>query len=149
MIQRKQTIFLILAAVAAIVLIFVPTVQTSVQLGSVSLFSSGEALADGSNMIIGMVLSIIVAVVAVAAIFLFNNRPLQAKVVVADLVLTLALQGYLAWQFFRIYSDQTVFGDAQPHVGLFLPMLVLVFLFLAHRGIKADEKLIRSMDRLR
>lgn len=34
-------------------------------------------------------------------------------------------------------------------VGMFLPVAALVFQFLANRGIKADEKLIKSMDRLR
>lgn len=34
-------------------------------------------------------------------------------------------------------------------VGMFLPIAALVFQFLANRGIKADEKLVKSMDRLR
>lgn len=34
-------------------------------------------------------------------------------------------------------------------IGMFLPVAALAFQFLANRGIKADEKLIKSMDRLR
>jgi hypothetical protein len=34
-------------------------------------------------------------------------------------------------------------------IGMFLPVAALAFQFLANRSIKADEKLVKSMDRLR
>lgn len=40
-------------------------------------------------------------------------------------------------------------AEVRYGVGMFLPVAALAFQFLANRGIKADEKLVRSMDRLR
>jgi hypothetical protein len=34
-------------------------------------------------------------------------------------------------------------------IGAILPILMVILLFLAYRGIRKDEKLIKSLDRLR
>ncbi|MBY0244270.1 MAG: DUF4293 domain-containing protein, partial [Sphingobacteriaceae bacterium] len=39
--------------------------------------------------------------------------------------------------------------NAQLGVGMFLPMIAILFSVLALKGIKNDEKLIQSADRLR
>jgi hypothetical protein len=38
---------------------------------------------------------------------------------------------------------------AEYEIGSYAPLIAFVFLILANRGILADEKLIRSADRLR
>ncbi|MEM9527068.1 MAG: DUF4293 domain-containing protein, partial [Bacteroidota bacterium] len=84
-------------------------------------------------------------VVLLATIFLFKNRPLQMKLTLAGIVLVAFAIGYGAYQLF---TDSAA-ALATPDIGVALPVLAIIFSFLAQRYIKKDEKLVRSADRLR
>jgi uncharacterized YccA/Bax inhibitor family protein len=94
-------------------------------------------------------LALIGAFIAVVEIFKYKNRLTQIKlgmlnslVMVASLLLLVILS----------YFDQkelmpTIQGIYEP--GLFLPAAALIFNSLANRFIRKDEKLVRSIDRIR
>jgi len=46
----------------------------------------------------------------------------------------------------KLYDDEVAI---LYHVGFYLPVVALAFLFLAIRGIKKDEALVKSLDRIR
>ncbi len=146
MIQRIQSVFLLLAAASGFGLLAVPiaTTQSDVQ-GSVlfsdSIFGVGDNLGLAG-------LFALAGILAFVSIFLFKNRKMQMKVtrfaIIAD-VLGLVLAVILFWQDVQNLSVAAI-DDA---AGSFLPLGFLLFGILALRFIGKDEKLVSSMDRLR
>ncbi|MDR0412794.1 MAG: DUF4293 domain-containing protein [Dysgonamonadaceae bacterium] len=121
MIQRIQTIWLLAGAIIASLLLFVPALEQK----NVDLL-----LKAGSGGVV--VLSII-------AVFLYKNRPLQVKLCYGILVL-------LILSCLVLFLSGTTVAGKWPIV---LPFISGIFNILAIRAIKKDEKLIRSLDRLR
>lgn len=114
MIQRKQTLFLLLAAVAS---------------GVAAFLNTGTTLM--------LVLLIVSAVLCLAIIFLYGNRKRQVLCTLAPLALLLVWYILLA-----VARMQMVWSDALPAVAILL-------IVLARKGIVSDEKLVRSLDRIR
>ena len=86
------------------------------------------------------------SLLAVATIFLFKNRQLQFVMGRVNILINLFLLGAL------IYLSLTLSGEAQVSekgIGMFLPIVAILFLVLANRAIKKDEDLVKSVDRLR
>lgn len=146
MIQRIQSIFLLLSAGAAFGLFAFPFAASSEKVVASALFADGVYSIDDQ---FGLLLFFVLAgALAVVNIFLFKNRPLQMKLcrfaLVADLLgLVLALI-----LFFR--DSSTLSGvEVKDGVGLFLPAGFFIFGILALKYIRKDENLVQSMDRLR
>lgn len=146
MIQRIQTIFLLLASAAGFGVLALPFASTAEEVKTSSLFED-KIYAAGDQ--IGLIILFALAgLLAIGSIFLYNNRPFQVKVGWAALVanvLGIVLAGALFVQ------DKANIATSQLSVGLsaYLPTAFLVFTVLAIRAIKRDEALVRSADRLR
>lgn len=82
------------------------------------------------------------AVLSIAAVFLFKNRPLQIRLGYVILFLHL-LMCVLTGAHFYLDKGQQFSAFAV------LPVISFVFQILAIRAVKKDEALIKSMDRLR
>jgi len=142
MIQRIQSLWLIVVALAAFatsqLTIFVGTLPNGTEL----------PLQLSSNLLLAIVI-ILLGCLALINLFLFRNRKLQFRLSILGLILSIGflfLEYYVVENFFKPkYSILT--GTYQ--VGALLPVVMIVFFFLAARGIRKDEKLVRSMDRLR
>ena len=82
-------------------------------------------------------LTLCLAVVSVIDIFLYKNRILQARICLAVMFAGVAYYIFMAVK--------------QPVMGWYsaLPMLAVLMLFLARKRILKDEKLVRSLDRIR
>ena len=120
MIQRKQTLFLILAFVAFAVTVFMPVGVPWV-----------------------WIVALLAALGSLGNIFLYMRRPLQAKLCIA--LIGLGLVYYMAVAVYQHSID----GQLVFTWPLALPMVAMLCLFLAHKGILKDEKLVRSLDRIR
>lgn len=143
MIQRIQTIYLFLAAAAAGALFALPIATTTeAQTESVVFADAAFEVQDATTMMVAFGL---VALLLVVIIFLYSNRKLQMNLTKLGLFLTGVGIGAAAY---HLFTDQAA-SIAQPAVGVALPLLVLIFSFLALRNIGKDEKLVRSVDRLR
>lgn len=149
MIQRIQTLWL-LAAVACIAAAFaIPFLRAPEgdAARTVSALSDG-ALTPVDNMgLLG--LSALGALTALAAIFLFRNRPLQGRVAMAGAGLGILLSGLTMLAINMAYTEMPAGANANLGLGVALPLLFTVFCWLAARAIRRDEALVRSMDRLR
>lgn len=148
MIQRIQTIYLAIAALAALALIFLPFAATPEPVMSSALFEDGKY--NLNDNIALLLLFIGAGVLSLATIFLFNNRPLQINLTRVAFVLNfigliLAILLFLRDDIVR--SD--VLTNPSDGLGILLPILVGVMLVLALRNINKDEKLVRSTNRLR
>jgi drug/metabolite transporter (DMT)-like permease len=135
MIQRIQTIWLLLAAAASFA-----TLKLSFYSGNKdnNLF---EELTGSSHFLL-LILSVAVGLLALITIFLFKNRKLQIQLSLSGLVLQLAV--------LAVYFQQTKnYVQGNFTLTSVISFLIPVFFILAWLGIRKDGKLIKSMDRLR
>lgn len=166
MIQRIQTVFLILLAIAMICMLFLPlwsktdvatgetVVLTAWNLKSHILNDEGEITGAGSvpqtgTIVIGF-LAIAAAVIAVYEIFQYKSRLNQMKL---GMLNSLLIGGTFVAEFYyaRVVGVDLVTGtdNGSFQAGFYMPVLALVLNSLANRYIKRDEALVRSVDRLR
>ena len=92
-------------------------------------------------------LLVVVCAVSLIAIFLYKNRKRQA------MLCSLCMLLILVWYAVFAFSAYTCVGlenhSFQAQWTAALPFVSDIFIWLARRGIIADEKLVRSMDRIR
>lgn len=153
MIQRIQTIFLLLAAISLGLLFWQPTMSfffvNPKPTTEMNMLSDGSF--DINDHMIFLILTGLGALLSVVGIFLFKNRPLQANMARLALIasmLILILGGaffYKEWNEINSSQDTHFSGE----YGLLSPVFAAIFSFLAMRFIKKDEKLVKSSDRLR
>lgn len=144
MIQRIQSIFLLLAAAALFGLFGLPFASSKA--------SAAGLMADGLFNIqdhVGLIAAFVLGgVLAFVSIFLFKNRKLQAQLGMFAFIATI-IGMILAAVFFMQDSVNMASVEPTDEPGLYLPILSAVLLLLAVRFIRKDEKTVKSMDRLR
>lgn len=139
MIQRIQTIYLLLAALALFVLLALPVGYQETESGIVVNVGITENIPT-------LVLSLLGGVISLVAIFLYKSRKLQLRItMIAILLSLLTLVSTLLFD----YVTGTQLITSPNFIVLVMPVFSFVFNLLAYRGIDSDEKLVRSMDRLR
>ena len=141
MIQRIQTVYLILGALSLAGLLLVDALWDGPAAQLYGWFAPSVLITAG-----------LAALAGVIAIFLYKDRKRQQKVVGLAQGLTLlhaiVLYGGLYWA--GTLSVRTPEGlSVERIIGLVLPLLAYVFYALARRSIQKDIELVRSMDRLR
>lgn len=149
MIQRIQTLWL-LAAVAAVAASFaLPFMQApdGDPARTVSALADGTLTPTDNPGLLG--LSVLGAITAVAAIFLFKNRPLQGRLAMAGAGIGVLLLGLAILAINMARAEMPQQANASVGMGIALPALYGFFCWLAARAIRRDEALVRSMDRLR
>ena len=140
MIQRIQTVYLVLGAVALGALLFFGVVWQGAATAQ-SWFTPAVVLVD-----------FLAAAVALGAIFLYKNRPRQRQVIVAAQTLTTVLLIVFCGGLYLadVLYVRTAQGlDVGMLVALLLPIMAYVLFLLARRGVEKDIERVRSMDRLR
>ena len=136
MIQRIQSVWLLLAAIFAAI-----TFSVAFYVGTPVDITGGTQLNAKSNMLL-TVLTVLSGGTAFIAIFLFGNRKLQSRFAVGGLIFTVVLLTDYILQLKKFSSGSFALACV-IHFG------ILAFYILAIRGIRHDEKLIKSLDRLR
>lgn len=147
MIQRVQSIFLLLAAGAAFSLFALPFANTNKNVdGSTLMNDSLYTIQDHVGL---LALFCLAGGLAFVSIFLFNNRKTQLLVARLALVANVVGLGLAILLFFNDKVMASSDAVVDNGVGIFMPVLFLIFGILAHHFINKDEKLVKSMDRLR
>ena len=150
MIQRIQSLWLLLAAVCAFLALkfsfYTGNILVNEQLAlrnltGIGLTGNTTDVKTETNLI-SLLLIAATGIISLVAIFMYANRKTQIRFVLVTLLLSIASLGYL---FLRTKD----FADGTLSLTSIFAILPPVFLFLAWRGIYKDEKLVRSMDRLR
>lgn len=157
MIQRIQTVYLLIAALAIGATIYFPLADAIGGDDSLILYTYQvislvpDSVPDFPVYFIWPMLGIsaFVLLISVIVIFLFKNRMRQLnilRVAIIFLIVMIAL-------FFFYYTPELervsggIIGYRVP--GSYLPIAAFIFYILAYKAIVADIKLIRSADRLR
>lgn len=151
MIQRIQSIYLLLVAICAgLAIVF--SFSTYTFNGSSVPYDAFGFILNGKSILTIPLFPLLsgISVLSLVSIFLFKKRKIQLRLNQGNYILIL---GTIVLMFLDFGSLETALGkDAESvsyGIGMFLPLACLVFTFLANRGIKQDEKLVKSLDRLR
>ena len=131
MIQRIQSIYFLLAAISMTLISFKVPVYTLNE----SLFMAQ----DDTNMFI---LTIVGAIFSLLGLFMFKNRKFQMKLI----RLTVLIQMIIGVRLFMLFNK---FEVVLNNSLLFLLAFALIALIMAYRGVKKDDDLVRSVDRIR
>jgi len=154
MIQRIQTLYLILAAALTACASFRPLASFAGGGEEFLLYAFGLRSADGATvqptLYLGILLSLSL-VLPLATVFLYKRRMLQVRLCAVEMVLllgSLIMAGIYYFLSCRIFSSFE-FHAQSVRISFILPLAALIFTYLALRAIFRDELLIRSMDRIR
>lgn len=141
MIQRIQSIYLLLVAILSGGLIFAFHLWKLAEdkIFVLDLFSE-ESIASKSV----PVLFLLSAILALYSIFSFKDRKKQFVIGRLIILINLFLLGVLIYLSLNLPGEKSEKG-----IGMFLPIVAILFSVLANKAIKKDEDLVKSVDRLR
>lgn len=157
MIQRKQTLFLVLGALLAGSMYALPLVRYTRGAEAFLLRATGVVDGLGADVPgvslkfpLHVIAGLLLVLLVVVALF-YKDRARQRRLLRFGYIFALGL--FVAEVFTHIsLRAYLALGGAVDHgfrPAFFVPLVILGLCYLADRGIKADEELIRSMDRLR
>ncbi len=136
MIQRIQTIYLIIVALISGVLPFMLPFWKDAN--EIEYFAKQDVLI--SITFYG------ITILAFIAIMLFKQRKNQFVVNRLNMIFNLFLLGFFVYRSLNLSGETLV---SEKGIGMLIPVFSIVFLVLANRAIKKDEDLVKSVDRLR
>ena len=135
MIQRMQTLWLLAAAACGFASLKLPF-----YIGSIG-NAPAESFTGMSNTLL-MILIVSAAILSLVTVFLYSNRPLQMKLAFAGL-------GISVLNIVLFFIDSKKYDTGGIELFCVISFLIPVLFLFALRGIYNDEKLVKSVDRLR
>lgn len=155
MFQRIQTVYLFLATVFSGLFLGgsfasfgnqgIPAIK--MKFNGIFRLNAENNLVASEQMIPVTIISVIIPVITFAIILIYKNRKLQMKLIIGIIILEILLVAAACFYIISVIRNE---GMA---MGLgfqsIMPFPAVLFLILAYRGIKKDEDLVRSYDRLR
>ena len=157
MIQRIQSVFLFLTALVLGLNFFFPIAEFIGTNDSLVLYAfKAESLVPGSQNVYDIwftmpllaIISIVI-IFSIATIFMYKNRLGQIKIIRFLMLLIVVLVAVIFLYYENILSTASGAEADFIQIGAFSPLVAMILLFLANRGVVKDEKLVRSADRLR
>lgn len=136
MIQRIQSVYMLIVVIISGILPFVFSLYTK---ADVAIFAY-------KNDIISGVLFGASSFLAIYSILKFKTRQTQFVLNRLNILINLTLLGIFVYRVLTSSGENLI---SEKGVGIFLPVLSIVFLFLANKAIRRDENLVKSADRLR
>lgn len=154
MIQRIQSLYLLIAAALMTVMLFVPLAVFYA--GQEQIVLSAFALRDGEGAVVlsAVYLGVLLAAVALlplVTILLFRRRMTQIRLCIVEIVLlvgSLVMMGVYGYLAMQTVESLTLAASNFRFVVVF-PLVAIIFVVLAARAIFKDELLVRSLDRIR
>lgn len=145
MIQRKQSIWLLLAALLGAGVFFFDLYRAEVKTGELT----DHKLLRVADHYPSLLIALVMIALPFITIFMFGDRKRQLRM---SYVSILSAVSFLSMMLFRVSAlakETPPVTGGNYWIGAVLPVLSIVFLLLAISGIRRDEKLVRSVDRLR
>ncbi|MFV0593217.1 MAG: DUF4293 domain-containing protein [Draconibacterium sp.] len=147
MIQRIQSIYLLIAEVLIATLLGLKLADLSVNGEVLEFFAKGIMKAE-ETIFNGMPILILIGIITVlhvVILFIYKKRMLQIRLLIFTIILMLGLFGLF---FYFAYAG---FDGAKVafKIPVAFPLVAVILDWLAIRAIGKDEALIRSLDRLR
>jgi hypothetical protein len=155
MLQRIQSIYLLLAALALYALFLFPLVHNvyvdgkALTISVTGVFQDVNGQMAHTQFFVALtVATALIGLIPLAIIFMFKNRKQQIALCWSAI---LVIIGYSFWM---AQAVKQIMGSIQidTHnwgIGLLLSSISIVLLILALKAVQRDEKLVKSADRLR
>lgn len=145
MIQRIQSLWLLLAGLINAGLFYFALYHAEVMQNGVAIMQDLRV----NDHYPSLLMALVITVLPIISIFMFRNRTRQRNLVLFSVVATI---GFIAFTLMRVSNFNN--GTSAPvngsyWIGSILPVISIIFLFMALNGIRKDEKLVKSVDRLR
>jgi len=136
MIQRIQTLWLLLAGTCALA-----GLKFSFYSGTNAKGLSPYELNGTENFLL-ILCTVVTGGLALFTIFLFKKRGLQTMLCILGILLEILL-------IFLYYREAGTFSKGTYSLAAILPLMGMVAFFMATRGIRKDERLLKETERLR
>jgi len=152
MIQRMQTLFLLGAVTFLVLMLFLPLAEILTDGGvAYTVLSSGLQTEAGD--IVFSTLPVFILVLGTAgllllSIFFYKKRKLQIRFCVYGIILGFGLMGLLYYYWVVMFRQLDV-DSYWIRIPVVFPVVSIIFTYLAFRGIRKDEILVRSLDKIR
>ena len=137
MIQRIQSVYLILAFVSTSILLFLVPLWT---------LSDGKDFYFMQSQVYTIIMGLITAM-TLLSIVSYKKRQNQFVIGRLNIILNLILLGLFVYRSLNLSGETPAVSE--KGIGMFLPVIAIVLLVLANKAIKKDEDLVKSVDRLR
>ncbi len=154
MIQRIQTLFLLIADLLIAILFFVPFAEMYGKGSKLFLFYLSGIISEGTDK--GEViqkswpllfLACLILVLVNLVIIQYKSRQRQINLSLLTIVLLLGLFSSI---YFSVWECNSLLGgNYSMKISFTIPLIAAIFVYLAIRRIKKDEKLVKSIDRIR
>jgi hypothetical protein len=155
MLQRIQSIYLLLASLALLALFLFPLVHNvyvdgkPVSIMVTGVFQDVNGQQAHTQFFVGLtVATAIVALIPLVIIFLYKNRKQQLNLSYGAILVNIGLSFWMAQTVKEIMGD-TQIDTHNWGIGLLLSSISILLIILAIKAIQRDEKLVKSADRLR
>lgn len=156
MLQRIQTLYLLIVVVAMSLTLFLPSMRAISPEGidyALSTLRGFYPVEQGGFHLSGVTMwltitNVVILLIALFTIFMYKWRIIQIRFSIFNMVL---LIGYYAIFFFTRYVilQQNTMDSTTFSWPIILPLISAILTYLALRAIGKDEALVRSLDRLR
>ena len=150
MIQRVQTLYLLLTGVLMAITLFFPLLafQAEGEFYKMDAFRiAGQMGAETFSTIGLFFVGALSALLALVSIFFYKKRSLQIKLTMFNIFLMVAFVAYVLVLGFNF--SVRLNAEWRPAFAMALPVISIILSWLAIKGIRADEALVRSLDRIR
>ncbi len=144
MIQRIQSIYLLLAVIVSFASLFyckVTIAESGTMIQIIDTFKIDRLLIKsiGISFVISTLLSLV-------TIFLYKRRQQQFVLGRMNILINFYILGVLLFESLNLPGETAV---SEKGIGVFIPIVIIVLLAMANKSIKKDEELVKSVDRLR
>jgi nucleoside recognition membrane protein YjiH len=144
MLQRIQTLYLLIASLISGGLLFMVSLWTTIN-GEV-IYMMGLLNELDWKLLSIPVAFLLSAILSLVSIFLFKNRKHQFVLNRINIMVNIYLLVIIVFLLLTLSGESQI---SEKGIGLFMPVVVIVLLALANKAIHKDEALVKSVDRLR
>lgn len=152
MIQRIQTVYLLISLIAWTLLFFNPVAGFTNEIGGPWVLNcDGIKEFESAKVVMGalpmLILFILVEILAVISVLLYRRRALQLQATLLNMMLQILSYGIIA--LYALQGKNLLHAKVSLLFFIAMPLVAAVFSFLAFRGIRRDMLVLRALDRLR
>ena len=154
MIQRVQSLYLLISAIAMAGSLAMPFLLfslpgTDITLYAFSIVDSSALLFSETAPFYTLGVSIVLtAILPLITIFLYSKRSLQMRITIYGIILKLAIVAVVGYVWYMLTDVEPQF-KTMPQIGVLCIAIAIVLDWLAFTGIKKDDALVKSVDRIR
>ena len=155
MIQRAQSVYLLSVSVLMIFIIVLPVAEIAIKGGEIVIYHNyglKSYSAENAKIIFSTfpvtILTCVIALISFINIFLYNNRNLQMRFCIYNMILLIGLV-VLIYFYYTVMRKRLDILNHTFKIAIIFPIISAILTLLSLKGIRRDEALVRSCERLR